>query len=416
MKISGTRIGRIFRTGWDNLRRRTRKVLFALPFILLAAGIGLCIFSGIRITQIRDSQKSQIAAELWSGDTGKSYRQITCFAKGQTQTDGKPDLYLTSAVSLNSADIEAIHKSLDTTVKAASGEKETSGTENKTAVQSNSKRFWIDAYSSEASCTVVRAATEVKPEVSAEVTLTGVSGDYYLFHPLKMIGGAFLSDDTLDTKKIVIDKELAFKLFGFYDVVGSDVRINDRAYTIVGVVQHGDTKIDNQTTGDLMHAYVLFDELSYLSAGSSVPGTTAASVSVSKDAAPTDPADPSVPADPSTLAVMCYEVVLPNKISGIAMQNLKSAMETAGKVEKNFLFVDNTNRFSPLRLYDTVFPIGENMLERQQYRFPFWELSAETAESVSVFWWVTGIAGFAMVFSSGLALYAGFHKRKESGV
>lgn len=414
MEISRTRIGKIVRTGWDNQRRRTRKVLFALPFILLTAGIGLCIFSGIRITQIRDSQKSQIAAELWSGDTGKSYRQITCFAKGQTQTDGKPDLYLTSAVSLNSADIEAIHKSLDTVVKAASGEKEKSGAESKITAQTDTKRLWIDAYSSEATCTVVRTATDLKPEVSSEITLTGVSGDYYLFHPLKMIGGAFLSDDTLDPKKIVIDKELAFKLFGFYDVVGSDVKINDRAYTIVGVVQHGDTKIDKQTTGALMHAYVLFDELSCLSAGSSVPGTTG--ISVSKDAVPGTPADPVVPADPSTLAIMCYEVVLPNKISGIAMQNLKSAMETAGKVEKNFLFVDNTDRFSLLRLYDAVFPIGENILERQQYRFPFWELSAETAESVSVFWWILGFTGFAAVLSSGLAIYAGIHKRKESGV
>jgi len=151
-----------------------------------------------------------------------------------------------------------------------------------------------------------------------------------------------------------------------------------------------------------------------LSAGSSVPGTTG--ISVSKDAVPGTPADPVVPADPSTLAIMCYEVVLPNKISGIAMQNLKSAMETAGKVEKNFLFVDNTDRFSLLRLYDAVFPIGENILERQQYRFPFWELSAETAESVSVFWWILGFTGFAAVLSSGLAIYAGIHKRKESGV
>jgi len=69
-----------------------------------------------------------------------------------------------------------------------------------------------------------------------------------------------------------------------------------------------------------------------------------------------------------------------------------------------------------LRLYDTVFPIGENTVKRQQYEFSFWELSAETAESVLVFWWVTGMSGFEAALISGLAIYAGIHKRKVYGL
>lgn len=391
MEISKARIKAFFRKGRDNLSRRTQRTLAALPYILLAVGIASGIFAGIRIYQIRDSQKSQIAAELWSGDSGKKYRQITCFAAGQIQAGGIPDLYLSPAVSLNTLDIETIHANLDKIVLAASGQKNSANNGSNAVPQDEDLRLWIDAYSSEAVCTVVHAATDVKPEVSAEVTLTGVDGDYYLFHPLTILDGAFLSKDTPDSKKIVLDKELAFKLFGSYNAVGSEVSINQRKYTVVGVVQHGDTKIDKRTSGDLVHAYVLFDELSYLSA----------------------PADTAADPDPSTLAVLCYEVVLPNKIDGIAMQNFKSSMETAGKVNKNFLFIDNTNRFSPLRLHDTVFPIGENIVERQQYELPFWELSAEMAESVSVFWWVAGISGLAAALLSALAIYSGIHKRRE---
>jgi hypothetical protein len=403
LEISRDRIKAAFSNGWNSLRRRTRKVLISLPYILLSAGVILCVVSAVRIHQIKDSQKSQIAAELWAGDSGTRYRQITCFAIGQEQADGKPDLYLSSAASLKMDEIKTIHDSLDTTVKAAAGRKEAAGSQSKTSTVSDDGKLWIDAYSSEATCTVVKEQTELMPSTSAEVTLTGVAGDYYLFHPMKLISGAFLSDDTLDPKKIVIDKELAFKLFGYYDAAGQEVTINQREYTIVGVVQLDSTKIDKKTTGDLMHAYVLFDELAYLSAGDADTGI--AGSANSGTAVTNTNTDTQDSADPSNLAVTCYEAVLPDKIDGIAMQNLKSAMEAAGKVNKNFLFVDNTSRFSLLRLYNTLFPIGQTAMERQKYELPYWERSAQMAESVSTFWWIIEIAGVLSVLSSGIAFY-----------
>ena len=407
MEISRDKIKAAISNGWNNQRRHTRKVLISLPYILLAAGVILCVVSAVRINQIKDSQKSQIAAELWAGDSGTRYRQITCFAIGQKQSDGKPDLYLSSAVSLNSADIKTIHESLDTTVKTAFGRKANTNSQSKTAASSDDSKIWIDAYSSEATCTVVKEQTELVPSTSAEVTLTGVAGDYYLFHPLQIISGAFLSDDTLDPKKIVIDKELAFKLFGYYDAAGQQLTINQRVYTIVGVVQQGSTTIDKKTTGDLMHAYVLFDELAYLSAGDAGTGTGSTVISggtiTNTNANVNSDAQGAV--DSSNLAVTCYEAVLPNKIDGIAMQNLKSAMESAGKVTKNFLYEDNTSRFSLLRLYNTLFPIGETAMERQNYELPYWERSAQMAESVAAFWWIIEIGGIFTVLSSGIAFY-----------
>ena len=409
MEISRDKIKRAFSNGWNNLRRRTRKVLISLPYIMLSVGVILCVLSAVRIHQIKDSQKSQIAAELWAGDSGTRYRQITCFAVGQEQSDGKPDLYLSSAFSLKSDEMKTIHDSLDTTVKTAFGRKETGGSQSKTGVSTDDSKLWIDAYSSEATCTVVKEKTDIMPSTSTEVTLTGIAGDYYLFHPMKIISGAFLSEDTVDPKKIVIDKELAFKLFGYYEAAGQEVTINQRVYTIVGVVQQGSTKIDKKTTGDLMHAYVLFDELAYLSTADSGAGAGAGGTVISggksTGANTSVNSDPQGDVDPSNLAVTCYEVVLPNKIDGIAMQNFKSAMESAGKVTKNFLFVDNTSRFSLLRLYNTVFPIGETAMNRQKYELPYWERSAQMAESVVVFWWVIEAAGILTVLSFGLALY-----------
>lgn len=392
-----------------------------MPYVLLAAGVGVCILSGIRVRQISDSQKAQIAGELWAGESGIRYRQISCFAKGQPQGNGSPDLYLSSAVSLNKEDIANIRTNIDAVVRAAS-EKNSgkSGSSSDDTGSGEDTRLWIDAYSAEADCTVIREATDLKAADSAQVTLTGVSGDYYLIHPLQVLHGAFLSDDSLDTQKIVLDKELAFKLFGSYDIVGSHVTINQRSYTVIGVVEHGGTKIDRKTSGDLLHAYVPFDELVYLSSGSAASsdlaaiGDTSGTADLAKDTAG-GTGDAGNAGDSSVLAVSCYEVVLPNRIEGIAMQNLVSAMETAGKSEKYYLFVDNTDRFSFLRLYDTLFPIGDTAAERMQYKLPFWELSAETAESVSIFWWVLFLAGAGTVITSLLAVYAAFGKRKAEG-
>jgi len=397
VEISKARIRAFFRSGWERQGRRTRRILKRLPVVFLILGVGLCIFSVIRIVQVTQSQKSQIAAELWAGDSGNTYRQISCFAVGQTQADGGPDKVLSSDRSLGIQDILTIRKSLDTIVKESSGMDTGKGNDSNTPEVEITNKLWIDAYSADAKCTVERKATELQAEAFSEVMLTGVSGDYYLFHPLQMVDGAFLSDDTLDSKKIVLDKELAFKLFRTYNVVGSKVSINGRSYTIVGVVRHADNKIDRKAYGDYLRAYVFFDELAYLSA-------------------PDPEKEVSAEPDSSNLAIMCYEVVLPNKLRNIALQNLITSMEAAGKTEKNFLFVDNTNRFSLLRLYDTVFPIGENTDHRMLFKLPFWEVSAQTAESILVFWWILECTGIILILTSIPGIYLSRKKERYTRI
>ena len=453
MEISKERISGYFRGVRTSARRRVRRFLTVLPYMLLAAGAAAVIVSGVRIVQIRGSQKAQIAAEVWAGDSGTRFRQISCFALGQTQADGSPDLYLSSAVSLNTADIEMIRTALDAKVSGISGSgsggkddgsvpiKESAGdiaaetSEDKEPADGTSEgetpesgdsavsgedegegRLWIDAYSADAECTLQSKATDITPEKQASITVTGVGGDYYLFHPFRVLYGAFLSEGTLDPRKIVLDKELAFKLFGTYNTVGSTVYINDREYTVVGVVEQADTKIDRETSGALMHAYVPFDELAYLAAGE-IKETADAAASPAGSSAGTSAAETSGFADgnpdSSVIAVTCYEVVLPDRIEGISRQYLEDAMETAGKTAKNFLIVENTGRFSFLRLYDTVFPVGETGLERLRYNLPFWELSAEMAESVLIFWWILLMTGAGTVLASALAVYTGFRHRKD---
>jgi len=401
----------VLRSIRNNHNRRLRKFLAAMPYVLLAAGVGVTGLSAVRLVQIAGSQKSQIAAELWSGDSGITYRQITIIGQGQEQTDKSVPLYLTGEQSLDETEIEAIHKSLDTIIKetlGVKGESDGSSKKNTDSASDSSdlsgeteSRVWIDAYSSDAITSITRPKSDVKTEVTSNVELTGVGGDFYLFHPFHMLSGAFIDRDTLNSRQIVLDKDLSFSFFGTYESVGETVLLNGREYTVVGVCDTADTKIDNRTYGDLSRAYVLFSELP--ATVSSDPSGLSANPSMSGSV--TEDGDKAKP------AVMCYETVIPNRLRGIALQNIKTALESSGKQSKDFLIVENTDRFSPISLYNSVFPIGETSTQRAGYTVPYWELSAETAESVSVFWWILLFAGTGTILTAGLSIYHANKKR-----
>jgi len=406
----------VLRSFRNTHRRRLRKFLAAMPYVLLAAGIGVSGLSGVRLVQIAGAQKAQIAAELWSGDSGITYRQITVIGRGQEQADKSAPLYLTGEQSLDETEIEAIHTSLDTTIKETLGVKEQSDNNSNIkrtgasdspsdSSEDSAGRVWIDAYSSDAFTTITRPESDIKTELTESVKLTGVGGDFYLFHPFHMLSGAFIASDTLNKKQIVLDRDLSFSFFGTFESVGETVLLNGSEYTVVGVCDTADTKIDNRSYGDLSRAYVLFSELP--SMASSDLGA-AANTSVNANGMPGAGVNQE---NTAKVAVICYEAVIPNRLRGIALQNMKTALESSGKQSKDFLIVDNTDRFSPVSLYNTVFPIGETSARRAGYTVPYWELSAETAESVSVFWWILLFAGTGTILTAGLSIYHANKKR-----
>ncbi len=411
MNISKEGIRISLRSKWTNARRKTRKFLLRLPVVLLVAGTILAIVSGVRIYQIQDTQKAQFAAERWRGDSGVQYRQISCFATGQPQAAMGPDLYLSSEVSLNVSEIETIHNHLDTTIKSSFGieEQERSGNPAQPQQDSEDSGMWIDAYSAQTHCMIERPKTDTSLALNKDVSLTGIGGDFFLIHSMPLVSGAFLSEDTLDTKKIVLDTELAFYFFGTYNVVGENVFIAGREYTIVGVVRHSATEIDNKTQGDYMRAYVLFTELPRL-----ILAEQGSTINQPMDQSFQDEDMGAKAGGLDQLAITCYEVVIPNQVSGIAKQDLLSAFEMTGKQDNGFLFVENTDRFSPLRLWDTIFPVGETEYARRGYVLPFWEASARMAEAESSFWWTILLVSLGSAGLCGLALYIGAVKKKFS--
>ncbi len=394
MKIRDTRIFAFFKKRKDTFIIGTKKLMFIIPMIFALLGLVLVVVSFARMQQIKASQTAQLAAETWQADTKQTYDQITCIARGQDQTSG-PDLYIDSSVSLNVSDLEAIRKSIDLTV--ASYEKDSKNTDD------SDTPIWIDAYSASTKGTVGVADETGNVSSIIDTEIYGVGGSYSEFHPTNLISGCFLTEEKHSPYNIVLDEALAWKLFSSNDVIGQKVMVGSLTYTVVGVVAPSENEINEKSYGEYPKAYIYFDELTnFLTTQSSADASQAGSASgLSQDASDSL----------SQIAITCYEVLVPENISGVSLNNLSLAISTYSKTEHNFLLIDNTDRFSLLNLYDTFFPLGDNTIWKTDFPLPYWEVSAQNAEIYMLYWYFVLFIGITLVAGNGVGIYHAFRKK-----
>jgi len=384
----------------SSIRTGFKKVVFALPFLILAAALFGTVFSTIRITQIKSNQHAQTAADRWAGDSGKRYRQVSLFAQGQAQPNGAPSLYIDAERSIDIAAVAVIRENLNTIVESSASESEkTQKKKDKKEEAPALSKLWTDAYSSEAKGQLFAVIGEKTSETAIETSITGVSGNYSLFHPMEILSGSFLATEVIDAQDIVINEQLAWNMFKSYDVTGLKIIIGSRVYSIVGVVRESASASDLLAGSDKARAYIYFEELANLIQGG---GTESGIPLPGNNNAAAGETDPLTQDD---LAIMCYEAVLPDQISGIAENDLKSSVAAYNDSVKNFLIISNTGRFGLLRLADGVFPVGGNTAAQSKFTYPTSELSARIAESLLVFWWTILLFSVLLIPLTTLCVY-----------
>jgi len=384
----------------SSIRTGFKKVIFVLPFLILVAAIFGTVFSGIRITQIKSNQHAQTAADRWAGDSGKRYRQVSLFAQGQSQPNGAPPLYIDTERSIDIATLAVIRENLNTIVESSASEdaKTQKKKDNKEDKPSMSK-LWTDAYSSEAKGQLFSIIGETTSKTAIETSITGVAGNYSLFHPMEILSGSFLATEVIDAQDIVINEQLAWNMFKSYEVTGLKIIIGSRVYSIVGVVRESASESDLLAGSEKARAYIYFEELANLIQGG---GTESGNPLPGNNNAAAEEPDPLTQDD---LAIMCYEAVLPDQISGIAENDLKSSVATYNDSVKNFLIISNTGRFDLLRLADGVLPVGENTAVQSKFTYPIWELSAQIAEHLLIFWWSLLLISVLLIPLTTLCVY-----------
>ena len=93
-------------------------------------------------------------------------------------------------------------------------------------------------------------------------TAIGIGGDFFMFHPLKLITGAYFSGNDLMQDYCIIDQDAAWQLFGSNDVVGMTVYIGNVPHIVTGVVQRPDSRMDKAAGLNSTVVYVSYETLS----------------------------------------------------------------------------------------------------------------------------------------------------------
>ena len=286
---------------------RGNKIWFALCAALLLAALGC----GLALNVISGRLLSQREAERWRGDNEREFSQISCF------------MPLDSSVGLK--EIYAFRYAMLDDLTAA-------------GVEWNAEVYpFIDAWSSEG-----------KMKISGEKSTTdapvlAVGGQFFEFHPLRLLSGSYLAEGDLSPDRVLLDHELAWELFGGTELTGMRVQINGADFVIGGVVEREEDSASRRAFAGGKGFFMSYDAFRALTGED---------------------------------RVNCYEIVLPETVRGFAAKLV--ADRFPNKEGENIV---NTGRFSFERLLQLARDLPGRAAHGGTVSYPYWENAARIAEN-----------------------------------
>ena len=203
-----------------------------------------------------------------------------------------------------------------------------------------SARLWVDAYSADGKITLVNGKNTL------DANAIGIGGDFFMFHPLKLITGAYFSGNDLMQDYCIIDQDAAWQLFGSNDVVGMTVYIGNVPHIVTGVVQRPDSRMDKAAGLNSTVVYVSYETLSAYGTNNGINH---------------------------------YEIVMPNPVDEFAYGKVK---EGIGIDEKNVEIVENSRRYSLPNRIKTILAFGTRSMNGKAIIYPYWENLARGYEDI----------------------------------
>lgn len=329
---------------------KRKKLYIALAVVNGAAIIMAAVLAAVFVS-VTGRLSSQQAAERWSSK--ERYSQLSVFYDKAAGMD--LDSIYTMRVQI-----------------------ENKLTENSISQENPMGRLWIDAYSAQDTLTVQSPREDYS--VSADVIVTATGGDYFLFHPLKLLSGSYYSDDDLMQDRVVIDYNLAWQLFGSKDADGMTVIINGSRYYVAGVVEPDGDKASEYVYGTKPHIYMSYEALQRIYSGADVPVTV-------------------------------YEVCLPDPVTGLAAK-IMGEVNTVDDTQSEIM--ENSARYDILRLYKIAFDGGRRAVVDNSIVYPFWENAARiTEENTAVLLVWISAASLVPILTALYFIGALIHRRKR---
>lgn len=292
------------------------KTVFTKVYIRLLIAAGICVVVGFILVAIgvhsSASLKDQQIASRW-GDK-KDFAEVSVF--------------FSELSGFKKENVTELKYKIDEKLRQDSLTKEEEGV-----------RSWVYAYSANG-----KAKIAFKKN-SAEVKVIGVGGDFFLFHPIRLVNGSYFDDSYLMKDLVVLDEETAANLFGSSDCVGMVVEIGGVMHVVSGVIKKDESRLDKLAGNNEPTIFMSYEALE---------------------------------ANGEVSYINTYEALMPNPISSYAMTSIGEALKNID--EKRFELVENTSRFKWTKLLMRVPKYGTWAMNTKGVVYPYWENMARGME------------------------------------
>jgi len=195
-------------------------------------------------------------------------------------------------------------------------------------------RSWAYCYAADDTLSV----RGTKGSVSAKTLAVG--GDFFVFHQLSFkYGSGFLNDES-NPMGVVLDRDLAWRVYGAENIIGMTVEIGGEEFVIVGIAEReSNSGPYKKAYGDTPRLYMSY--AGYRKVGSA--GVTA------------------------------FEAALPNPVTGFAMNIFKGAVHAN---ESQSVMREVTDRFSLKNRFNNMKELSYAWVSVNKIEYPYWENEA----------------------------------------
>lgn len=328
-KTSDIFVSFLRKTGWYRL------VVLILTFLLLSCLGGITVY----LEYQKQSLPDQLAAKRWSKE--EDYAHLSYFFSGR--------------LNVAQEQVKSTRYQMEKALQEA-GEQP----------NNSLARLYVDTYASFAKLSLQGE------QKSIETDAIGVGGDFFLFHPVELLSGGYFAENEIRKDVVLIDEDVAWQLFGSSDIVGKDVRINDKLYRVAGVFARPQGELEQM-------------------AGSSEPTVYLPYESFAAEF-------PEVP-------ITVYEVVLPNPVKGFAVKLTEPFFSYDAN---DMVVVENSDRFSyeafyrllqtralrSMKVNDIVLPFWENLARVKEEKLAEVALMQVCIAAILVVYWIVEIIAF----------------------
>ena len=202
---------------------------------------------------------------------------------------------------------------------------------------SDGARLWYDAYCGFGSMTFSG------PHGTVTASVAGVGGDFFRIHNWRLLGGWYFSEDDVTADRVVLDATSAWQLFGSADVTGLEVKVGERPFTVAGVVDLPDNAWETAAYGETPRIYMQYETLAAY----------------------------------QDTEITCYEAVLPDPVTGFALDLLGSQIPAD---ESRRAVVECSSRYTMGKLLSLARDFARSRIVTAPVVYPWWENAARVTE------------------------------------